>query len=149
MLRCGFRKGDNAEMAVLEYVDRDGELRPARPPRAKVDALAAEAAAAAAEGGSGAAAPASLQDRLAAMLQAQSAVKGAIGAGAVPALTPAFPLPHVAPRAWQDSLWAPRSKAAREAIAAGGSPSPLSRLRGSSGSSGPKAEKKAKEPELR
>jgi hypothetical protein len=80
------------------------------------------------------------------MLQAQSAVKGAIGAGAVPALTPAFPLPHVAPRAWQDSLWAPRSKAAREAIAAGGSPSPLSRLRGSGG---PKAEKKPKEPELR
>ena len=31
MLRCGYRKGDNAPMAIIEFVDREGELRPARP----------------------------------------------------------------------------------------------------------------------
>ena len=129
-------------MAILEYVDRDGEMRPARPPR-----LREEAAAAAASATSAPAAQPSLAQRLAAILQTQGAVQGAVAAGAVPALTPAFPLPHVAARAWSDAQWAPRSRAAREAIAAGGSASPLSRGRGASAAEGrPKAEK---EPELR
>jgi hypothetical protein len=33
VLRCGFRQGDGAEMAIIEYVDRSGEIRPAHPPR--------------------------------------------------------------------------------------------------------------------
>ena len=107
MLRCGYRKGDNAEMAVLEYVDREGELRPARPPR-----LSAEAAAAVATSASEAPSQQpSLQDRLSAILRSQAAVRLALGE--VPQLTPAFPAPHVAARAWSDNLWAPRSKAAR------------------------------------
>ncbi|KAF0701330.1 Aste57867_8181 [Aphanomyces stellatus] len=31
ILKSGFRYGDNAEMAVIEYIDRPGELRRARP----------------------------------------------------------------------------------------------------------------------
>lgn len=34
------RRGDNAEMAVIEYVDRPGEVRAARPPQSRIfDAL--------------------------------------------------------------------------------------------------------------
>lgn len=33
ILRTGVRQGDAAQMAYIEYVDREGELRPARPPR--------------------------------------------------------------------------------------------------------------------
>ena len=35
------RKGDNADMAVIEYVDRPGEIRAARPPRARRERLLA------------------------------------------------------------------------------------------------------------
>lgn len=31
VLRCGFRTGDRAPMAILEYVDRPGEVRLSRP----------------------------------------------------------------------------------------------------------------------
>jgi large subunit ribosomal protein L17 len=31
VLRCGWRKGDAAPMAILEFVDRPGEARAARP----------------------------------------------------------------------------------------------------------------------
>ena len=52
MLRAGYRRGDRAPMAVIEFVDREGELRPARPAPAVdaklIGAAAAEAAAAAA-----------------------------------------------------------------------------------------------------
>mmetsp|Transcript_11755 Transcript_11755/g.15497 ORF Transcript_11755/g.15497 Transcript_11755/m.15497 type:complete len:162 (-) Transcript_11755:885-1370(-) len=34
------RKGDNAPMAVMEYVDRPGEIRAARPPKARRENLA-------------------------------------------------------------------------------------------------------------
>lgn len=45
MLRAGFRAGDRAPMAVVEYVGREGELRPARPGReAETRAKTAEAA---------------------------------------------------------------------------------------------------------
>lgn len=30
------RAGDNAEMAAIEYVDRPGEIRAARPPKSRV-----------------------------------------------------------------------------------------------------------------
>ncbi len=43
VLRTRNRKGDGAQMAFIEYVDRPGEIRPARPPPAR---LAAEEAAA-------------------------------------------------------------------------------------------------------
>merc|ERR1712070_229971 len=33
VMRTRFRRGDNAEMAYIEFVDRNGELRPARPPK--------------------------------------------------------------------------------------------------------------------
>ena len=33
VLRTGQRTGDAAQMAFIEYVDREGELRPSRPPR--------------------------------------------------------------------------------------------------------------------
>eukprot|EP00898_Chlorokybus_atmophyticus_P009021 jgi/Chlat1/911/Chrsp108S01353 len=33
LFTTGQRQGDGAHMAYIEYVDRDGELRPARPPR--------------------------------------------------------------------------------------------------------------------
>lgn len=52
ILRTQVRQGDAAQMAFIEYVDREGELRPARPPRpasllppaaqAAVDAAAAQ-----------------------------------------------------------------------------------------------------------
>ena len=32
VIRTGTRVGDAAQMAFIEYVDREGELRPARPP---------------------------------------------------------------------------------------------------------------------
>ncbi|RHY29718.1 hypothetical protein DYB32_004906 [Aphanomyces invadans] len=35
ILKSGFRYGDNAEMAVIEYIDRPGELRRPRPGTAK------------------------------------------------------------------------------------------------------------------
>ena len=35
------RKGDNADMAVIEYVDRPGEIRAARPPRARRERMLA------------------------------------------------------------------------------------------------------------
>ncbi|CAK4086051.1 unnamed protein product [Aphanomyces euteiches] len=35
IVKSGFRYGDNAEMAVIEYIDRPGELRRARPGTAK------------------------------------------------------------------------------------------------------------------
>ena len=59
IVRTGVRKGDAAQMAFIEYVDREGELRPARPAQpsllppaaqAAVDAAAADAAAAARRG---------------------------------------------------------------------------------------------------
>ena len=31
VMRCGFRNGDRAPMAIIEYVGREGEIRPARP----------------------------------------------------------------------------------------------------------------------
>eukprot|EP01138_Halocafeteria_seosinensis_P001397 gb/GECG01001433.1/.p1 GENE.gb/GECG01001433.1/~~gb/GECG01001433.1/.p1 ORF type:complete len:143 (+),score=12.74 gb/GECG01001433.1/:1-429(+) len=43
VLRCGYRKGDNAPMAIIEFVDREGELRPARP-ASGADEMEAEAA---------------------------------------------------------------------------------------------------------
>ena len=33
IMKAGFRTGDNAPMAVIEFVDRDGELRVPKPPR--------------------------------------------------------------------------------------------------------------------
>lgn len=33
VVRAGLREGDAARMAYVEYVDREGELRPARPAR--------------------------------------------------------------------------------------------------------------------
>jgi large subunit ribosomal protein L17 len=33
VLRAGWRSGDAAPMAIIEYVDRKGEARPARPPQ--------------------------------------------------------------------------------------------------------------------
>jgi hypothetical protein len=32
VMRCGFRTGDRAPMAIIEYVDREGEVRASRPP---------------------------------------------------------------------------------------------------------------------
>lgn len=32
VLRCGLRKGDAAPMAIVEFVDREGEAREAKPP---------------------------------------------------------------------------------------------------------------------
>lgn len=34
-MRCGFRTGDRAPMAIIEFVGREGEVRPARPGTAK------------------------------------------------------------------------------------------------------------------
>lgn len=138
MLRAGFRRGDRAPMAILEFVDRPGELRPARPPR--IPATAAAPAAAPRE--------TTLEERLAAAVAAQNAVRASAAAGALPPLTPSFPAPHVPVIAWRDDLWQPRGKAARLAIAAGGTRSPLSRK---GGKGGPPAAARAApaEPELR
>lgn len=48
IIRTGQRQGDAAEMAFIEYVDRDGELRPARPPAWQLPSLLPPAAQAAA-----------------------------------------------------------------------------------------------------
>ena len=42
VLRCGFRSGDRAPMAILEYVDRPGEVRLSRPPPGTSAVAAAE-----------------------------------------------------------------------------------------------------------
>ncbi len=86
MLRCGFRKGDNAAMAILEYVDREGELRPARQVKAANPLEEATPAL-------------TLEERLAQVLRIQADLREAKKAGGAqpPPLTPAFPVPHVAP----------------------------------------------------
>ncbi|GAB9473613.1 hypothetical protein Gpo141_00010762 [Globisporangium polare] len=49
ILKADFRQGDGAEMAVIEYIDRPGEMRKAKPPQgiaavnAAFEAQAAEA----------------------------------------------------------------------------------------------------------
>jgi ribosomal protein L17 len=43
ILRSGRRPSDAAQMAFIEYVDREGELRPARPPRPSLLPSAAQA----------------------------------------------------------------------------------------------------------
>ncbi|PRW59166.1 ribosomal L17 [Chlorella sorokiniana] len=48
IIRTGIRQGDAAQMAFIEYVDRDGELRPARPARSLLPAAAQAAVDAAA-----------------------------------------------------------------------------------------------------
>jgi len=47
-MRCGFRTGDRAPMAVIEFVAREGELRPAKPGTALPAAAKAPLAVAAA-----------------------------------------------------------------------------------------------------
>lgn len=47
ILRTGRRQGDAAETAFIEYIDRDGELRPARPVRQTAVSLLPAAAQAA------------------------------------------------------------------------------------------------------
>jgi hypothetical protein len=44
VLRCGFRTGDRAPMAILEYVDRPGEVRLSRPVRSMTPEAAAQRA---------------------------------------------------------------------------------------------------------
>ena len=95
-------------MAILEYVDREGELRPARAVAIKEPIPDAT--------------PVPLEERLAQVMKSQAALRAASEAGVAPRpLTPSFPLPHVAPTQWDDSLWAPRSKKARASIMRGGS----------------------------
>jgi large subunit ribosomal protein L17 len=53
ILRTRRRPNDAAQMAFVEYVDRPGELRPARPARAGAGALLPPAARAALEAGEG------------------------------------------------------------------------------------------------
>lgn len=48
IIRTGLRQGDAAQMAFIEYIDREGELRPARPAPASLLPPAAQAAVAAA-----------------------------------------------------------------------------------------------------
>jgi hypothetical protein len=90
-------------MAIIEYVDRPGEMRPARPGTATPPSTAAEAAAAAAG------AP-TLQARLAAVLDAQRSFK----------FTP--PAPRAAPAAKSAATPAAETAAATPAAAAGGKP---------------------------
>lgn len=49
IIRTSIRQGDAAQLAYIEYVDREGELRPARPTRPSLLPPAAQAAADAAE----------------------------------------------------------------------------------------------------
>ncbi|PSC75410.1 50S ribosomal L17 [Micractinium conductrix] len=44
VVRTGIREGDAAQMAFIEYIDREGELRPARPARPTLLPPAAQAA---------------------------------------------------------------------------------------------------------
>ena len=37
-----FRRGDGADMSIIEFVDREGELRPARPPKAMITSTLSE-----------------------------------------------------------------------------------------------------------
>ncbi|GLD95619.1 hypothetical protein PINS_up004296 [Pythium insidiosum] len=39
VVKADFRKGDGAEMAVIEYVDREGEIRKAKPPKGLAQVL--------------------------------------------------------------------------------------------------------------
>jgi large subunit ribosomal protein L17 len=44
ILKADFRLGDGAEMAIIEYVDRPGEIRRAKPAKGSVAAVFTEAA---------------------------------------------------------------------------------------------------------
>lgn len=43
VLHAGRRNSDSAPMAFIEFVDRPGEFRPARPPRAMAQSFASSA----------------------------------------------------------------------------------------------------------
>lgn len=99
ILRAGFRAGDRAEMAILEYVDRPGEARPARPPATKV--VAEEAA------------PEPLVAKVARLAEQQKAVIA--GAKALPGnLLPSFPSPSPRPLRFADMDSLPAWKSAQE-----------------------------------
>ncbi len=128
-------------MAILEYVDREGEIRPARPPRAPPAPPPP---------------PPPLEARLLNVLRVQQGVKAELARGAAsPLLVPAFPRPHAPPREWEDRMWAPRSKQKRRALG-GRAVSPLSGARrgeaapeAAAAAAAAAAAPPAKEPELR
>lgn len=122
-------------MAILEYVDREGEIRPARPPRAPPAPPPP---------------PPPLEARLLNALRAQQGVNAELARGAVsPLLVPAFPRPHAPPREWEDRMWAPRSLMKRRALG-GRAVSPLSSAGQQARARAPvAAAPPAKEPELR
>jgi hypothetical protein len=98
-------------MAIIEYVDRPGETRPARPAVAAAEEKAAHVPLAA---------------RAAAAVAAQARVAAAVKAGALPpTLAPAFPAPRPAMAAWTQfeavkAAQAAYAAARREARAEGG-----------------------------
>jgi hypothetical protein len=99
VIRTGFRRGDRAPMAILEFVDREGEVRPAKPAQAG------------GAQGSAAAVPLTLQQKLEQALAMQKQLKEAL-ASTKPAasLVPAFPVPHAAATKWADvpAVWRER-----------------------------------------
>jgi hypothetical protein len=100
VIRTGFRRGDRAPMAILEFVDREGEVRPAKPAVPQGQGQ-----------GSAAAAPLTLQQKLEQALAMQKQLKEAL-ASTKPAasLVPAFPVPHAAATKWADvpAVWRER-----------------------------------------
>lgn len=110
VLRAGYRRGDRAPMAILEFVDRPGEVRPARPARA---------------GAGVAAPPPSLESRLQAVLARQAELKTALSATKPgPTLVPAFPRPQPSVAKWTDAPAAWRARIQRATASAAPAPAP-------------------------
>jgi large subunit ribosomal protein L17 len=80
ILRAGYRRGDRAEMAVLEYVGRPGEMRVAKPGVPLPSRVVAE--------------PPSLTERVAAVVARQRGVEGVERPSN---LLPSFPRPSARP----------------------------------------------------
>lgn len=87
IIRAGYRRGDRAEMAIIEYVDREGELRPAK----EVNPPAVEEHV-----------EPDLLEKLSLAVRTQEAVKEVVSKGLPRNLVPSFPTPSVIPTTWED-----------------------------------------------
>lgn len=97
VLRAGYRRGDNAPMAVLEYVDREGEMRIARPGTATiVDVDDIEISA---------------EEKLVQVMEKQAKIKDILKNNVTnlpDTLVPGFPTPHLTTSSW-DEITVPSS----------------------------------------
>lgn len=99
VLRTGYRRGDRAPMAIIEYVDRPGELRPARPPilSSPINASSSSSSSTASTEKHQ-----NLNDKVKEILAKQEEARALIKAGTIPSnVNPGFPKPATTIVSWQ------------------------------------------------